>query len=360
MSTSPFTDASPQNSESSISVIIPVYNRPRMAVEAVQSVLFQSHTRLECILVDDGSTEPPEEACRLFGADPRFRYLRTEHTGMPGAARNRGVAASRFDLIAFLDSDDLWFPRKLEFQLGLMKGSLEPGGEKGPALIHSREVWLRGDRTISQKTQRHRRRGNVFRDALVKCMIGPSTVLMDRKVYRDLGGFREDLEVAEDYEFWLRLTARYDVEYIDVPLVVKRAGHGEQLSEKYGQIEIFRLRVLYDLLRSGWFFEIDSLRTAQKIRRSGRGSTGLTEPDSSPAWESFRDSRDPDWPAAQNLSSPEVPEDPGGPSLHEIAAAELVRKAGIYAAGCRKRGRDDEALMYERMAGEFLSSRGLS
>ncbi|MFW6364329.1 MAG: hypothetical protein ACOC0D_10830, partial [Spirochaeta sp.] len=81
-----------------------------------------------------------------------------------------------------------------------------------------------------------------------KCIIGPSTVLLRRDIYTAAGGFREDLPVAEDYELWLHITARYAAGYIDQPLIEKRAGHGEQLSEKWGAIEYFRLRALLDFL----------------------------------------------------------------------------------------------------------------
>jgi glycosyltransferase involved in cell wall biosynthesis len=283
--------------EPCVSVIIPVYNRPALVKDAVSSVLFQSHPGLECILVDDGSEEPPEETLELFSKDPRFRPLRIDHCGMPGAVRNRGVEAARCDLIAFLDSDDLWLPRKLEKQLELMESGQT-------VLIHSREIWLRGTKIVSQKSQRHRRRGDVFADALRKCMIGPSTVMMSRRIFREAGGFREDMEIAEDYEFWLRLTAIFPVEYTDEPLVVKRAGHGGQLSEKYGQIEIFRLRALQRLVEEGFF---DRPR--------------------------------------------EMPKERG-----VLAAAELSRKCAIYSAGCRARGREEEAERYEGLAEEYRVS----
>lgn len=296
-----------------ISVIIPVYNRPQLALEAVRSVLFQSYPLLECILVDDGSTAPPEEALRLFAADPRFRYLPIEHSGRPGAARNRGVEAARYDLIAFLDSDDLWLPRKLELQEAALLRILRDEGD-APALVHTKEIWLRNEKIVSQKRHRHQRRGDVFPDALKKCMIGPSTVLMRRDAYQALGGFREDLEIAEDYELWLRLAALYPVEYVDEPLIVKRAGHGQQLSEKYGHIELFRLKGLEDLVRSRWF--------AQLAREPGPALPG------SPALTATR--------AAE---------------LQQTAAAELAEKCAIYAAGCRKRGKSAEAAEFEAKAG---------
>ncbi len=287
-----------------ISVIVPVYNRPRLVIEAVRSVLMQSYPYLECILIDDGSTDPPEVARRLFGPDPRFRYVRTDHTGMPGAARNKGVAEARFDMLAFLDSDDIWLPRKLELQAALYMQAKGAQVYPGPALVHSKEIWLRGEKIISQKRNRHTRRGVVYADALKKCMIGPSTVLMRRDVFEQLGGFREDLEIAEDYELWVRLAALYPVEYVDEPLIVKRAGHGEQLSEKYGHIELFRLRGLEDLVDSRWFEKYGLIE-----KNAGR--------------------------------------------VQQMAEAELVEKCTIYAAGCRKRGRYAEAEEYETKASHY-------
>ncbi|MCF7949829.1 MAG: glycosyltransferase family 2 protein [Spirochaetaceae bacterium] len=297
-----------------VSVIIPVYNRPKLATEAVRSVLLQSYPQLECILVDDGSSEAPQEACRLFAADPRFRYLPIAHSGMPGAVRNRGVEAARYGLLAFLDSDDLWLPRKLELQVQLLQSGESGFWQGEPAqrlggtapLVHSREVWLRGEKIISQKGQRFQRRGDVFAEALKKCMIGPSTVLMRRDVYEQLGGFREDLEIAEDYELWLRLTALYPVDFVEEPLIVKRAGHGQQLSEKYGHIELFRLKGLEDLVRRRWFAE--------------------QAPKQAPSQ---------------------------APHLQQMAASELADKCAIYAAGCRKRGREQEAQLYEAKAAEY-------
>jgi hypothetical protein len=132
----------------------------------------------------------------------------------------------------------------------------------------------------------------IFDDALKKCIVGPSTVLMEASLFREAGGFREDLEIAEDYELWLRITSRYPVAYLDDPLTVKRAGHGDQLSERYGSIEYFRIQGLKGLIESG--------------RLTG-----------------------------------------------EQAIEELIRKCRIYAAGCRKRGRYEEASSYEVLADQY-------
>ena len=149
---------------------------------------------------------------------------------------------------------------------------------------------------VSQTSQRHKREGDIFEDSLVKCIIGPSTVIMKKELFEKQGGFREDLEIAEDYELWLRITADIPVAYIDEPLVIKRAGDWPQLSEKYGQIEIFRINALKELVERS-FFKADKMALAKKV---------------------------------------------------------LAEKSRIYAAGCRKRGKASEALLYEELAAKML------
>jgi glycosyltransferase involved in cell wall biosynthesis len=279
-----------------ISVIIPTYNRLDLLEEALRSVLAQSLPPREIIVADDGSTDgTPGRVEELAAANPALRFLRLEHRGFPGRARNEGVRAARGRYLTFLDSDDLWKPEKLQKQLAFLAAN------PGVRVCHTRERWLRGGREVSQAGQGHRRSGDIFSDALKKCIIGPSTVMLERTLFDELGGFREDLEIAEDYELWLRLCAREQVGYIDDALTIKRAGHDDQLSEKYSQIEIFRIRGLKDLVDTGWFSE---------------------------------------------------------PRQGKEAAAELARKCRIYAAGCAKRGRADEARRFGGLAIRYQAQAG--
>ncbi len=273
-----------------VSVIIPTYNRYELLKEAIESVCLQECPDLEIIVADDGSDDGTGEIPRLY---PGLHYHRYEHTGFPGLMRNRGAAHARGDLLAFLDSDDLWLPDKIASQLQLFASAADT------SCVHTKELWLRNGRTVSQRRRRHRREGDVFSDALHKCMIGPSTVLMRTEVFHTLGGFREDLEVAEDYEFWLRYSACHQLSYIDEPLIIKRAGHDQQLSEKYGQIEIFHIRGLRDLVDRHWFL------------------THATE-------------------------------------AHDTLAREvLAEKCVIYGGGALKRGRDEEARYYSELAARY-------
>ena len=155
----------------------------------------------------------------------------------------------------------MWLPEKLKTQ----RLRLDRDGET--ALCHTREIWLRNGVTVSQKKQKHRREGDLFYDSLKKCIIGPSTVLLRRSVFKELGGFDETLEIAEDYEFWLRWTDRFPVVYCDEPLIVKRAGNWPQLSTRYGQIEIFRLRALLLLLKKRMLSEEHCFQAAEEAAR---------------------------------------------------------------------------------------------
>ncbi len=288
-----------------ISVIIPVYNRPVLLAEAVESVFAQTFTDYELIIVDDGSDdETPGVAsalCVSEAASGRVSLLRLSHAGFPGAARNRGAEAASGKYLAFLDSDDTWLPEKLEAQYRFMKEAYM-GGSRGAEISHTREVWRRGDKIVSQKGQKHSREGDIFSDALTKCIIGPSTVMMERSFYLKTGGFNEKLEIAEDYEFWLRITSGWIVGYVNEALTTKRAGGWPQLSEKYGMIEWFRIAALAGLL-----------------------GVKIPGTEFEPVWL-------PGW--VWN----------GFPDQKRAEAFEtLVYKLGIWSAGCRKRGKHEEA-----------------
>ncbi len=268
-----------------ISVIIPTFNRYELTKEAVASVLNQSYKSFEIILVDDGSNDNTEKLSKI----PGIKYIKQKHTGFPGQARNMGVKASSGEYLAFLDSDDIYKEEKLLKQISFFKENSEI------LICHTREIWQRGDKIVSQVKQKHRREGDIFKDALVKCIIGPSTVMLEKRLFADIGMFNPDLEIAEDYELWLRICNKHKIGYIDEPLIVKRAGNWDQLSWKYKQIEIFRIKALLLNIKNRVFTDAHML----------------------------------------------------------LAKEELIRKCRIYANGCIKRGKHKEAEQYLKIAESY-------
>ena len=221
-----------------VSVIIPTYNRRAMVCEAIDSVLAQSFRAFELIVIDDGSTDGTvEELARL---DETIRIERIEHRG-PAAARNRGVEMARAPLIAFLDSDDLWAPTKLERQLAFMRDEsrLRDFADQRNLDSHGRRV---------NPGLRHRKRGgDIFIDSLRTCLISMSATMMRTDLFRSLGGFDESMDAAEDYDLWLRILIDREAGLLDEPLVTRRGGHADQTSATTPAIDRFRILALSEI-----------------------------------------------------------------------------------------------------------------
>jgi glycosyltransferase involved in cell wall biosynthesis len=229
-----------------VSVVIPTFNRWPMLADAVTSVMAQRGADFELIIVDDGSID--ETAARLPCLIEALKasycpvgILRTENQG-PGAARNHGVAAASAPLIAFLDSDDLWRPGKLERQLEHMM-------QRPDCLVsQTEEIWMRHGVRVNPRRRHRKRGGDLFLDSLRTCLVSPSAVMMRTRIFRELGGFDENMGAAEDYDLWLRLLLEHRVELLPEPLVVRRAGHLGQLSATMPAIDRFRILALLKLL----------------------------------------------------------------------------------------------------------------
>ncbi|NNL68162.1 MAG: glycosyltransferase [Myxococcales bacterium] len=199
------------------------------------------------------------------------------------AARNRGVELARGDWVAFLDSDDEWLPAKMERQLAALAAAPQY------RWVHCHEVWVRRGRRVNPRRRHTKSGGEIFESCLPLCVVSPSAVLIERRWLVEQGGFDEALPACEDYDLWLRLAAREPILYIDEPLLVKHGGREDQLSRRIWGLDRFRIRALEKALG------------------------------------------DPVLSAAQRAA----------------VAAELARKAAIFGAGARKRGRTAEARDYE-------------
>ncbi len=198
-----------------ISVVMPFFNRVAWAVEAVRSVQAQTHAAIEIILVNDGSTEDIRALKTLEESDLRVRIV-NQVNGGPAKARNTGVQHATAQYIAFLDSDDVFYPEKLQRQLKLMT-------EEGAFLSHTsyQQMDLEGNvtRAISSGTFS----GDVFPRIIASCPIAMPTVMGSRQIFLD-HPFPEDLEIGEDVCQWIRLTSMYGIFGIDAVMTKVRVG----------------------------------------------------------------------------------------------------------------------------------------
>lgn len=190
-----------------ISVIIPAWNRAGELRHAIDSALAQTLPPLEIIVVDDGSTDETAEVLAQYG--DRIRVLRQANQGV-AAARNAGIAAARGDLLAFLDSDDVWLPRKLELQAALLEADPELG------LVHC------GAEFEGQGVQIDGMEGSVAAEILKldrKVIISHgSGIVVPRRVAEEAGGFDVRMRVSEDWDFCYRVATRYRVGFVREPL----------------------------------------------------------------------------------------------------------------------------------------------
>jgi len=225
-----------------LSVVIPTHNRHDLLRRALHSVFAQSSPAAEVIVVDDGSTDGTTQMLRA--AYPAAVCLEQPRLGV-SAARNRGIEASRCDWIAFLDSDDEWRPNKLQRQTEALSANPRE------RVCHTDEVWIRDGVRVNPKVKHAKRGGRIFHDCLPLCCMSPSSIVIHRSVFDDVGTFDESLPACEDYDLWLRITAGYPVLFVDEQLVVKYGGHPDQLSRAHWGMDRFRIEALEKILASG-------------------------------------------------------------------------------------------------------------
>lgn len=205
-----------------VTVVIPAYNARLFVADAVRSVLEQTYAHLECIVVDDGSTDGTDEAVAKLGE--RVRTIRKRNGGV-SSARNAGARAGSGDYLAFLDADDLWRPEKIDRQIRLavqrsglglvytgvlvVDEALRPLGERRPA---PPDIALRNMLLLRQPS--------------IPAIA--STALIPTSVFRSLSGFDERLSTSADYDLACRIALRFPVERLDEALALYRI-HGAQM-----------------------------------------------------------------------------------------------------------------------------------
>ncbi|MEI6093547.1 MAG: glycosyltransferase [bacterium] len=227
-----------------VSVIIPTYNRAHLLERAIKSVLSQSYSDLELIVIDDGSTDNTQELLANFiRKDKRVKTFCIDNSGV-SRARNTGIHSSNGSLIAFLDSDDEWLQHKLKKQVDLYKTDRF-------VLCHSNEIWIRNGIRVNQMKKHEKSGGDLFLKSLPLCCISPSASILEKEVFDEVGLFDESFDICEDYELWLRITAKHRVDFIEEPLIIKYGGHEHQLSRRSWGNDIYRVKALQKIIKNG-------------------------------------------------------------------------------------------------------------
>ncbi len=249
-----------------ISVVIPTFDRAWCILRALDSVLGQTYRDFEVWIIDDGSSDSTEALIKQRAAEERqivIHYEKTPNRGV-AAARNLGIQRSGGEWIALLDSDDEWMPEKLEKQVSYMERN------PGISLIHTGEKWIRNGIRVNAPKSYNKFGGEVFISCLPVCMIGPSTAVFKKALFESIGGFDEEYPVCEDYDFWLRVTARYEAGLIDEALTVKYGGHRDQLSTTHVAMDYWRIRSMSRLLSDTGLSPPRREAILRELRRKGR------------------------------------------------------------------------------------------
>ncbi len=231
-----------------ISVIVPTYNRAHQLPRTLDSILCQSCSPKEIIVVDDGSTD--ETLALMTSEYPEIVFIQQQNTGV-SSARNVGIKRASGDWIAFLDSDDEWLPEKLETQMNALYKNPEI------KICHTNEIWIRNGKRVNPKKKHEKFGGWIFQKCLPLCCISPSSVIIHKSIFKEIGLFDYSLPVCEDYDLWLRITARNPVLYIEEPFLIKYGGHEDQLSKKYWGMDRFRIKSLEKIIASRVLSELD-------------------------------------------------------------------------------------------------------
>ena len=240
-----------------VSAIIPTFNRASKVARAIASVLSQTISDFEIIVVDDGSTDRTPSALMSFGS--RIRVITHSHQLGVSAARNSGVKSTTSPLIAFLDSDDHWLPEKLAVQLSFFLEHPEA------VACQTQEKWIRNGLPVNPKRKHLKPSGDIFSQSLKLCLVSPSAVMLKRSLLEDVGLFDETFPWCEDYDLWLRVTCRYPVYLIDQTLVIKEGGAPDQLSRNHPGMDAYRIKAILKMIEGGWLNDSQLAHALQEL-----------------------------------------------------------------------------------------------
>lgn len=223
---------------SRVTIVIPFYNDPYI-VQAVESALSQTHPDIEIIVVDDGSVSHSELLVPYLN---RVYYVGKANGGT-ASALNTGFRLASGEYIAWLSSDDLFYPQKVELQLKAMKA-------RGAQISHTAFNVIDGNGQVTQLAVRPAggSKANVYREFAYGNPVNGCTVMMSKRLFTAVGGFNEQLPYTHDLDFWYRaMLAGYRLDYVDEALTAYRmhAAMGTVLHRPAIQQEVQRTMARY-------------------------------------------------------------------------------------------------------------------
>lgn len=207
-----------------VSVVIPTYNMARYLAEAVQSVLDQTYPHFEIHVIDDGSTDNPREAIAHLMASGRIQFHAIPNSGQ-GKAKNVGIRASRGQFIAFLDADDLWVPDKLERQLPLFT-------RPGIGVVYTDFSRIDASGAPLPRGRVVPRTGWITNELLIDNFVTGMASIVRRECFEAVGLFDESIPMGIDYDLWLRISTKFEFEYLDYVTYLYRFWGG-QMSKNF-------------------------------------------------------------------------------------------------------------------------------
>ena len=199
-----------------VSVIIPTYNCAARLLRALRSVAAQTYRDIEIIVIDDGSTDDTADRVAEWSTQngAKVRYVRQANAG-PAAARNHGMRLASGEAIAFLDADDEWCADKLEKQMPLLKENV--------GIVYCANSFVDSDGTpLTDYVRRIAlHRGDILLPLFCDYFLLTSAVVISKAAYESVGEFNEQLDVGEDYEFFLRIAQKFHADYSPEELLIR-------------------------------------------------------------------------------------------------------------------------------------------
>jgi len=236
-----------------VSVVTATYNMGDYIAETLDSILGQDYPDVESIVIDDGSTDHTSEVLARYADDPRVRVVRQENAGQT-VAKNRGIAESQGEFIAFCDADDTWVPHKLSRQLPRF-------ADPEVAVVYSDINCIDGAGADLDQATMDKFEGRITGPLLIDNFVHFPTVVVRADVLEEVNGFDESLTMSIDYDLWLRISVKYKFALVREKLANYRIWEG-QMSKKEGE----RLENFFRLLRRFEAKYPDAAAPAEKRR----------------------------------------------------------------------------------------------